>query len=242
MHIKRFRWAVCQLDALRHCVNLTGLRKILGNLPKTLDETYQRILTGVPDEYAEDALRILRWLCICKRPLRLEEVADLTAVDCKLQRYDCERRLFDPRDVVKLFPSLVKVSPEERNHLEILFPHFKVFGVDGEATCHSSLSDILELSHKSVKDYLLMKIIQVGTSASLQLSVESSHAALAETAMAYLLQFDNGQFFQGNEFLGSKLLEERPASMYAAIYWSEHLNAAKDRRLGSLALKIFSNE
>ena len=245
MYVGRFRWAVCQLDALRHCINLTGLRKILGNLPKTLDETYQRILTGVPDEYAEDALRILQWLCTCKRPLRLEEVADLIAVDCRVQRYDWERRLFDPRDVVKICPSLVKVCPE-RNHLGILTPQFKILGVDGEVTWDfsSSLSssDILELSHKSVKDYLLLKTIQVGTSASLHLSVESSHAALAETAMAYLLQFDNGQFFQGDEFLGSSLLVERPASTYAANYWSEHLNAAKDRRLQSMALKLLSDE
>ena len=242
---KRFRWAACQLDALRQCINLTGLRKILGKLPKTLDETYQRILTGVPDEYAEDALRILQWLCICKRPLGLEEVADLIAVDCKLHKYDCERRLFDPRDVVKFCPSLVKVSHEDGDDLGIWFLQSDV--IDNKTYCwaprRSSSYDILELSHKSVKDYLLTNKIQVGTSASSQLSFESSHADLAETAIAHLLQFKNGHFFQGKEFLGSKLLKERPAASYAANYWSEHFNAVNDQQsLGLLALKLFSDE
>ncbi|KAM0798578.1 hypothetical protein BDR22DRAFT_858945 [Usnea florida] len=46
-----FRWAVCQLDAIqrlkgdRHVV-----QKALKNLPKTLDETYDRVLLKVPEE------------------------------------------------------------------------------------------------------------------------------------------------------------------------------------------------
>ena len=245
MQTKRFRWAACQLDALRQCINLIGLRKTLGKLPKTLDETYQRILTTVPDEFAEDASRILQWLCICKRPLRLEEVADLIAVDGKLHKYDCERQLFDPRDVVKFCPSLVKVSHEDGDDLGIWFYSSHVF--NNKTYCwaprRSSSYDILELSHKSVKDYLFTKTIQVGTSASSQLSFESSHTDFAETAMAYLLQFHDGHFFQGNEFLGEKLLKERPAASYAACHWFEHHNAVKDQQsLGSLALKLFSDE
>ena len=120
----RFRWAACQLDALRHCINLAGLRKALADLPKNLDETYGHILANVPDNYAKDALSVLRWLCVCKRPLRLEEVADTLAVDCELLRYDSERRLFDPQDVLRFCPSLLKLVPQERRDLEFSFSVF----------------------------------------------------------------------------------------------------------------------
>jgi hypothetical protein len=45
----RFRWAVCQLDTLRACKKVSAVRKALAQLPKTLDETYARIL-GYPRE------------------------------------------------------------------------------------------------------------------------------------------------------------------------------------------------
>jgi hypothetical protein len=40
MYNIRFRWAVCQLDALQKCRSVYELQKALASLPKTLDETY----------------------------------------------------------------------------------------------------------------------------------------------------------------------------------------------------------
>ena len=94
----------------------------------------------------------------------------------------------------------------------------------------------------SVKNYLLTKVIRIGTSVSSKLSEESSNAALAEVTIAYLLQFDNGHFFRENEFLVSELLKERPASKYAAEYWAEHLRAAEEQVPGCLPVKLFSND
>ena len=50
----RFRWVVCQLDAIRDYKKISLLNKTLKSLPKTLDETYERILSSIPDEYVED--------------------------------------------------------------------------------------------------------------------------------------------------------------------------------------------
>ena len=38
---------MCQLDALRKCLKLDALRKALNSLPKTLDDTYSRILSDL---------------------------------------------------------------------------------------------------------------------------------------------------------------------------------------------------
>ena len=48
-----FRWVECQLDALRRCRTSEGLLKALNSLPKTLDETYERILQGIDENDRE---------------------------------------------------------------------------------------------------------------------------------------------------------------------------------------------
>lgn len=58
-----FRWADCQLRAIRQCKTLKGLREALDSLPTTLDETYSRILDNVDPASAKDAQTMLSWLC-----------------------------------------------------------------------------------------------------------------------------------------------------------------------------------
>ncbi|KAK2787291.1 hypothetical protein FQN53_005450 [Emmonsiellopsis sp. PD_33] len=45
-----FRWAVCQIDALQRCKSQEDVRIAIRNLPKTLDETYERIFQTIPPE------------------------------------------------------------------------------------------------------------------------------------------------------------------------------------------------
>ena len=77
----RFRWAACQLDELWTCLNLPMLRKALGSLPKTLDNTYARILERIDEDYRQYAMTILQWLVYSARPLQIEELAEVVAVD-----------------------------------------------------------------------------------------------------------------------------------------------------------------
>lgn len=44
-----FRWAVCQLDILRRCSNIQGVREALKDLPQTLEDAYVRIFSCVPE-------------------------------------------------------------------------------------------------------------------------------------------------------------------------------------------------
>lgn len=59
----RFRWAVCQIDSLQRlkCERKT-IHKALKNLPKTLDETYDRIFLAVPKEERLFVEHALRWI------------------------------------------------------------------------------------------------------------------------------------------------------------------------------------
>src|SRR5712671_1997471 len=75
----RFRWVVCQIDRLRRSFP-ASIRSVLGDLPKSLDETYGRTLLGIDEEKREYAQRLLRCLTVSIRPLRLEELAEIFAV------------------------------------------------------------------------------------------------------------------------------------------------------------------
>ncbi|EGX49625.1 hypothetical protein AOL_s00078g114 [Orbilia oligospora ATCC 24927] len=57
------------------------LQKTLNSLPTTLDETYARILHGIPEEYKQSVLIILQFLIYFLRLLKIEEAIDAIAVD-----------------------------------------------------------------------------------------------------------------------------------------------------------------
>lgn len=58
-----FRWADCQLQAVKQCRNLKGLRSTLSSLPTTLEGTYARILDAIDPAYSTEAQKMLMWLC-----------------------------------------------------------------------------------------------------------------------------------------------------------------------------------
>lgn len=79
------------------------LRKALRTLPKTLDEIYARILNVIPEEYVEDARRILSCLICTFQPLTIAETAKIVAIVAEGEPYyDIESRLQDPRDILTL--------------------------------------------------------------------------------------------------------------------------------------------
>ena len=109
----RFRWAVCQLETLRKCIKPSALRKVLASLPKTLDDTYERILCAIDEAHAEDALKILQWLAFSTRPLELQELAEATAITLEdIPKFDPEDRLRHPTDILAICSSLVSISPK----------------------------------------------------------------------------------------------------------------------------------
>lgn len=56
----RFRWVFCQLEALRKCLSPATLRSSLVTLPRTLDETCERIMHEIDASgHLEEAILIL---------------------------------------------------------------------------------------------------------------------------------------------------------------------------------------
>ncbi|RII22710.1 hypothetical protein CUC08_Gglean013428 [Alternaria sp. MG1] len=141
-----FRWAVCQLDTLGKCCNRAMLRKSLATLPRTLDQTYDRILTAISEEYAEYAMRILQWLTFSARPLSVEEVAEVVAIDvARDPAFDRDEVLEHPLEVLDICSSLVTITTNE---------------VDRRS---GSAQRIVALAHYSVQEYLVSDRIRQGS-------------------------------------------------------------------------------
>ncbi|KAH9027727.1 hypothetical protein EDB85DRAFT_2291469 [Lactarius pseudohatsudake] len=75
-----FRWVYCQLDALRRCLP-ANIQHVLNRLPETLDGTYERTLSDIPEENWEHAHRLFQCLIASNRPLRVEELAEILAIE-----------------------------------------------------------------------------------------------------------------------------------------------------------------
>ncbi|PVH69880.1 ankyrin [Cadophora sp. DSE1049] len=214
-----FRWVVCQLEVLRKCVKVDALRKALKSLPKTLDETYARILDNIDEEYSQDVFRILQWLAHSARPLRIEEVAEVLAVNTEQSQFNPEDRLRDPRDLLAICSSLVTtaaVTVKDDN------------GVSNETT-------ELRLAHFSVKEYLISDHIREGM--AFQYDIQSrAEEEIAQTCLTYLLHFQRG-------ILNSENLNTFPLALYAAEHWCRHFRAMKDSdQATKLSMQLFNGD
>lgn len=85
------------------------------SLPGSLDVTYERMLCEIGKESREEAQRILTLLCFSSRPLSVAEVIDALDVDVyDLQRYDCDRKLENSEDLLRICPGLIDIRARQR--------------------------------------------------------------------------------------------------------------------------------
>jgi hypothetical protein len=96
------------------------LDQCLQSLPRTLDETYERILCSIGKDWIEEARRILTLLYFSPRPLTVQELIDAVAVD--LHEPAClnlRRRLHDADDFRQLCPGLIDVGVEVDDETQV---------------------------------------------------------------------------------------------------------------------------
>ena len=194
MHLRRFRWIFCQLEVLRNCFPST-IRRALDDLPKNLDETYERILLGIADERQEYTRRLLHCLSVSIRPLRVEELADILAIRFEaesLPHYDANWRSENSEEAV-LFACSSLIT---------------VVDVDG--------SRVVQFAHFSVKEYLTSnRLANAGEHLSRHYIVpHSAHTILAQATLSVLLALDSQ--------IDKETVSNYPLTTYAARYWIDH--------------------
>ncbi|KAK5140518.1 hypothetical protein LTR32_006705, partial [Rachicladosporium monterosium] len=186
-----FRWAVCQLDALQACLDLPSLREALQSLPAGLNETYTRILRGIPEVHRARATRILQFLTFAEYPLRLEEIVDAIAVNlAQTPAFEPVNRLLDPREIAGYCSSLTKFTTRRSYKYEEdvdrdtqLREHIQNLELPGEDADEDAAFDCeevveLQLAHASVNDYLVS--IHVPEDFRNTLRQDLAHQAIAD--------------------------------------------------------------
>ncbi|KXJ85775.1 hypothetical protein Micbo1qcDRAFT_99108, partial [Microdochium bolleyi] len=123
-----FRWAQCQLTALEGCPSTEyHLEQQLSALPKTLDETYARILRGIPRERVDDTHRILVMLCSARTPLTTTQLVEGLAMELgENPTFNMKRRLGDPEDLLEFCPGLIEIYELDRYIRMVRIAHFSV--------------------------------------------------------------------------------------------------------------------
>ena len=122
----RFRWVALQLGELEKCSSQYEIETQLAELPEGLDEIYSRILKNVDKKHRADTRTFLQWLAFCKRPLKIEEIAETITMDLSREKspvFNLGKRYADPRDVLVRCSSLVAESEGKYSRLNPAF-HF----------------------------------------------------------------------------------------------------------------------
>ena len=191
----RFRWVFCQLDTLRRCIP-SSIRKILDELPTTLDDTYERALQGIPKEKRQHAHRLFQCLVAAIRPLRVEELAEIFTIK------------FDTDSV----PSLMEGWRPEHPEDAVLSTCSTLIAVTDDGG-----SKIVQFCHFSVKEYLTSDRLwtsDIGNIRFYHISLDAAHNILAQACLTVLLQLD--------ENVDRRRLATFPLAPYAARYWVDH--------------------
>jgi ankyrin repeat protein len=193
----RFRWVYCQLEILRQCLP-PSVRRILDELPETLDETYERVLKDIKKVNRDHAIRLLHCLTVAIRPLRVEELAEVLAVD-----FDAARQ-----------EGIPKLNPNWRwtdQHQAVLSTCSSLIAIvdDGD-------SQVVQFSHFSVKEYLTSDRLAKanGDVSRYHILPESAHTILAQACLGVLFRFD--------AHVDEETAKDIPLAEYAAKHWVDH--------------------
>jgi Ankyrin repeats (many copies)/Ankyrin repeats (3 copies) len=194
--VNRFRWTFCQLVVLRDCLP-SSVQRFLDELPESLDETYERVLREIKKPNRDHARRLLQCLVVAIRPLRVEELAEVLAIDFN-----------DAEGIPKLNASW-RWEDQERALLTSCSSLIAIVG--------TGRSRVVQFSHFSVKEYLTSGRLATSSQdvSRYHITLETAHTILAQACVSVLLQLDDHDERDDVE-------KNAPLAVYAAFYWVRH--------------------
>ncbi|KAH9169628.1 hypothetical protein EDB89DRAFT_1908398 [Lactarius sanguifluus] len=192
-----FRWVFCQLETLRRCLP-QNIPHILRQLPVTLDETYARVLKEIGKTNQIYAHRLLQCLTVARRPLGVDELAEILALD------------FEAREGTPELKENWRWKDEQEAVL---------------STCSSLIAivdDVVQFSHFSVKEFLTSDRLATSSAdiSCFHILPEPAHTVTAKACLGILLRSQNG-VDDPDTGGGSPLTE------YAVEHWVDHARFEK---------------
>jgi hypothetical protein len=161
-----------------------------------LDITYERILKEIKKPNKRLAQRVLQCLVVAVRPLRVEELAEVLAVD------------FDDAD------GIPRMKPDwrwEEQELALLSACSSLIAI-----VEASGSRVVQFSHFSVKEFLTSTRLATasGDVSNYHIDSKPAHTILAQASLGVLLQIQDD--------VEGCTPEDHPLTRYAAEHWTTH--------------------
>ncbi|RDW83018.1 hypothetical protein BP5796_04509 [Coleophoma crateriformis] len=214
-----FQWVKCQIDMLRRCVSIAALRKAMNTLPKSLDETYERILFLIDEDHQTDVRKTLKTLTVFMTELKFAHISEILAVDLESSppHFDIDARLIDPRNILEMCSSLLTTAMAETTAVS-----------QGEFT--------LQLAHASVSDYLTQP-----RAGAYHFTQDNAHEFMAQTCVAYLMN----PVFTARERPARVWYPEYPFLKYSLASWPLHIKSIEttlSTQTQELLLSFFASQ
>ncbi|KAH9046075.1 ankyrin repeat-containing domain protein [Lactarius hengduanensis] len=196
-----FRWVYCQLDALRRCLP-ANIQHALNRLPETLDGTYERTLSDIPEEKWEHAHRLFQCLIASNRPLRVEELAEVLAIEFGTAgTANLETGWRAEEAVLSTCSTLIMVV----DNADYNYDYGNYNG-----------SRIVQFSHFSVQEFLTSSRLS-GSRPNISryhVLLGPAHTILAQACLSALLRLDDST--------DEENILNFPLAVYAANHWHVH--------------------
>jgi ankyrin repeat protein len=180
---------------LRNCTS-QNIRHVLEQLPNSLDETYERMLREILKVNPDQAYRLLQCLTVATRPLRVDELAEVLALD------------FDGAE--EGIPMLNKDwRPDDKQQCVLSMCSSLIVVVDGFLGTR-----LVQFAHFSVKEFLTSnRLANLKADISrFHIRFEPAHTIVAQACLAILLQSN----------CSDRAESVSPLSHYAALHWVDH--------------------
>jgi ankyrin repeat protein len=224
-----FLWVGFAIHELRKRRTSTEILAALEDLPSGLGNIYGAMLLRIPSDQREMSSKILMWVTMAFRPLRLEELA--AAADIRSSSSMITRKQA-VRDAVHLCAPFLQMQIEEHCHQgEFHHHHGKVylrFPREMPKTEH------VNLIHASARDYLVRKEIDDNpTLEEFRIKKEEASLNIARTCLRCItssgLQQRPVPLEDDIETRGPSLLR------YSSFHWYEHVKLCP-----TVAMELFS--
>ncbi|KAJ0413954.1 hypothetical protein BJY00DRAFT_319313 [Aspergillus carlsbadensis] len=204
-----FLWASLMLQSMSNAITLQMVQQLINDgLPQNYERYYQRKMDSIEPSVRGFVSVLLACIVHAKRPLRLEELCECTAMARGNEGQDLNTRekLVKSR-VLQLCQPLVQV-------------HESIHGGETVSTC--------TLTHRSVQSFLLKnpEILKQGAAESDACGLENK--VMAEICLRYLLQPRYSQLLRKTtdtyiDARGGDIMQHHLLS-YSAKYWDKHMD------------------
>ncbi|CAM1510491.1 Fc.00g008260.m01.CDS01 [Cosmosporella sp. VM-42] len=197
-----FRWLDCQLQTLRRCATPVAVRKVLTDLPKSLEAYYTRVLESVDTSNRSTMQNLLRWVAFSLRPLSLDELESAIAInveDNDVPFFDEQLELLDLEGFLDSCSTFVTTYCGTKD-------------LGGEQKVY------VRLAHFTVREFLLSDAIRTGICLDFAMERRLVHSCLAKSCLSYL--------HQAISSVGDEVWDMNPLASYAGYYWLKHKELA----------------